>query len=107
MSNVAVIYTGNDTVLEVANLTNQLTGLPLNAATVTVTLLDSEGEEVDGAVWPLTLAYVTSSRGVYRVTLSYLLDIVAGARYSAEITANGGAGLRAEWVVECVARERG
>lgn len=107
MSNVSVIYTSNDTLLEVANLVNGLTGEPLNSADVKVTLLDANGIEVDGDTWPKSLLYLTGSRGVYRVTLSHSLPLLAGARYTASVVADGGPGLLATWSVECVARERG
>ena len=107
MSNVFIIYTGNDTVLEVANLVNGMTGDSLNSADVSATLVDAAGEEVAGVTWPLSLLYVTGSKGVYRVTLPYTLSLEADARYEARVIANGGAGLHASWSVECVARARG
>lgn len=107
MSNVSVIYTGNDTVLEVANLINGLTGEPLNGADVSVTLLDADDAEVEGETWPRSLIYVADSRGVYRYTLPYTLSLVLGGRYTATVVADAGPGLRARWSMECVARARG
>lgn len=107
MSNVATLYVGNDTVLEVKGLKNEVTGAFLNAATVTATLSDSaSGAEVSGQSWPVTLAYVAGSDGDYRATLSYAMSLTANGRYTASITADAGAGLRAQWSVPCRAQTR-
>lgn len=106
MSNVTTLYVGNDTVLEVRGLKNETTGGFLNAATVTATVVDAEGNQVTGQSWPLTLAYVTGSDGIYRATLAYTVGLVSGARYTAQFTANSGAGLRASWSAPCLARHR-
>jgi hypothetical protein len=106
MSNIAILYVGNDSVLEVAALKNELTGADLNAAAVTVQLKDSTGVDVAGETWPKNMAYVAGSKGIYRATLPYTLALAAGGRYVATIVADAGAGLRAEWFVECQARMR-
>lgn len=106
MSNIQVLYIGNDTILEVESLRNDLTGAYLNSATVTVTLEETDGVDVAGETWPKTMAYVTGSNGTYRATLVYGLSLVAGRKYYAQITADAGAGLRAAWQVECIARKR-
>lgn len=106
MSTIHVLHVGNDHVLEVAGLRNELTGAALNSATVTVTLVDSAAAEVTGDTWPKTMSYVSGSDGVYRATLVYGLGLTAGARYTARITADAGNGLRAYWEMECVARPR-
>jgi hypothetical protein len=106
MSNITTLYVGNDNELEVAGLKNDQTGADLNAATVTVRLTTEAGADVSGDTWPKTLAYVDGSRGLYRTTLPYGLDLVAGGRYTAHVSVDGGPGLRAEWEIECVARTR-
>lgn len=106
MSNITVIYTGNDTLLEVAKLQNGVTGEPLNDADVSVTLRDQRGQDVEDTAWPLSLLYVAGSQGLYRVTLPYTLPLQPNARYVAVITVNGGPGLMANWELECVARQR-
>lgn len=106
MSNVTVLFTGNDTVVEVKGLKGEVTGLPMNAATVTATLVDETGTQVTGQSWPVSLSYVTGSDGNYRATLSHLLAITAGGKYTLNITADGGAGLLASWGIDCVARHR-
>lgn len=106
MSNVNVIYTGNDTVIEVKGLKNEVTGAFLNSATVTATLVDAEGDQVAGETWPKTLAYVASSDGIYRATLPYTMSLAAGGRYVAQISVNAGSGLRASFSLPVVARGR-
>lgn len=106
MSNVNILYTGNDTVIEVKGLKNEVNGAFLNAATVTTTLMDADGDEVAGETWPKALQYVTGSDGIYRATLPYTLSLAAGGRYVAQISVNAGAGLRASFSLPCVARSR-
>ena len=106
MSNIHILYTDNDTVLEVDSLRNDVTGDFMNGADVSVTLLDSTGSQVAGDTWPKSLIYVVGSRGVYRVTLGYALSLTANGRYTAQIVADAGPGLRASWNMDCVARAR-
>lgn len=106
MSNIQTLYVGNDTILEVGSLKNELTGAFLNSAAVTVTVTDMSGVEVSGDTWPKTMAYLTGSDGVYRATLLHGLALVAGTRYQAEVAADAGTGLYASWTIDCVARDR-
>jgi hypothetical protein len=106
MSNITIIYIGNDSVMEVADLKNDQTGADINDAAVTVRLKTTAGADVDGETWPKTLNYVEGSQGMYRATLPYTLELAAGGRYVATIVADAGAGLRAEWDIDCVARTR-
>ena len=103
---VQTIFVGNDMLLEVSGLKDDVTGDYLNAATVTVTLKDSAGSNVSGQAWPLTLSYVTASNGVYRATLIDSLSVTANARYVATVIADGGEGKRAQWSLDVVARTR-
>ena len=106
MSNVNILYTGNDTVLEVSGLKNEVSGAFLNSAAVTATLVDADGDQVAGETWPKTLVYVESSDGTYRATLPYTMALAAGGRYVAQISVNAGSGLRASFALPCVARGR-
>ena len=106
MSTIHVLLISNDHILELDSLKNELTGLDLNGATVTVTLVDAAGAQVGGEVWPKAMTYVAETDGVYRCTLPYTLALSASGRYTARITANAGNGLRAQWDMECVARTR-
>lgn len=106
MSTTHLIYEGNDMTIEVRGLRNEVTGDNLNSATVAVTLTDANDVEVSGESWPLAMTYVTGSNGVYRATLPDTLVLADRARYTATITADAGAGLRAKWSEELLCRLR-
>lgn len=106
MSEVATIFYGNDMVLELADLTNETTGVNVDNATVTVTLTDANGIVVTGDTFPKTMSYVTGSNGLYRVTLLDTLALTKGARYIAKISANGGSGLQGYWEKDLICKVR-
>jgi hypothetical protein len=101
-----VLYDNNDTVVEIRGLENDVTGENINTATVTCTLYDAESVAVAGQSWPLTLAYVASSAGVYRATMPYGIGITPASRYTLQVDVNAGAGLRGQWRIPCVCRIR-
>jgi predicted secreted protein len=101
-----ILFRDNDMVLEVDELRDRVAGTFQNAAAVAVTLKDSASMNVTGATWPLSLAYVPSSNGLYRVTLPNGLSLVQDATYTAHLTANAGLGLVATWEIPCVCRLR-
>lgn len=105
-TSVELLYTGNDTVVEARGVMNEVTGEYLNSATVTCTLLTSAGVEVTGQSWPLAMAYVSSSDGVYRATVPKTVAITANGRYKMQIDVNAGAGLVGQWTVPCLCRVR-
>ncbi len=94
-----VIFYQNDMLIEIDGLRDVLAAPAtfLNAATVTVTLIDDEGNQVAGETWPLSMAYVAASNGIYRATLVDMLTVVKNAQYTAQVSANGGAGLQGYW----------
>lgn len=106
MSTVETLFIGNDSVIEVAALKNELSAGDINTATVTVRLQEVTGENVAGQLWPITMLYVPNSSGIYRATLPYTLPLIPNKRYVATIVADAGPGLRAEWDMQCVARSR-
>jgi hypothetical protein len=106
MSTIHVLYLGNDTVLQLDALQNDVSGEYLDHAEVLVTLTDDQGNEISGAAWPKSMVHVAGTRGMYRVTLPYSLDLVTGRRYTALLAVDAGPGLHAEWELECVARSR-
>ena len=106
MSDVKILYDGNDHIVEVRGLKNVATGEYINDATVQATLKDSEDANVSGQSWPTTLSYVTGSNGKYRATLEDGLSLTVGDRYTAEITADGGDGLKAKWSVDLLCKAR-
>lgn len=106
MSNIHILYVGTDTVLQLDSLQNEIGGTFLANATVVVTLADDQGNEVAGATWPQSMVHVAGSKGVYRTTLPFSLGLVADRRYVAQVVADAGPGLHAEWKMECIARDR-
>ena len=58
--------------------------------------------------FPLTMAYVAASNGIYRGTLQKELDLstVVGTIYYAEITADGPVGERGFWRFQVEVRDR-
>lgn len=98
---------GNSNVVQLSGLKNAATGAYDNAAACSVVLYDAGGDEVDGQVWPAVMAYVPSSNGVYRATLSAALAIVEGHVYRAVITAAGAGGVVGAWEAEVLAYTRG
>lgn len=106
MSTIHILYLGNNSIVDVSGLRNDLSGDYVTDANVTMTLLNAAGAEVSGVAWPMPLDYVPDSNGVYRATLPYSLELSEGARYVARVVADAGAGLRAEWDMPCVGRLR-
>ncbi len=106
MNNGHVLLYGNDNLLEVRGLRDEVAGSYLNSATVSVTVIDATGANVGGASWPMALAYVTGSNGNYRGTLPYTLGIAEGSRYTAIVQVNGGPGLVGRWELPCLCQAR-
>ena len=104
MSQSIDIFQGSDTVLEVANLKNRLTGLLVTGATVTASVFDAAGDAVSGAGNPITLAEVANFDGLYRGTLPDAAVLVIGDAGTIVYTASGGAGLQREWTLEYTVR---
>lgn len=101
-----IIYYQNDTVLEVRDLRNGVTGEYLDQAALSVTVYDTAGVAVSGAVWPLAMSYVAGSNGKYRVTLPAALALTKRNKYTAVVLADGGVGLDARWEIELSCQQR-
>ena len=101
-----IAFVGNDNILELDALKNEAAGTFLNSATVTVTVVDSAGTEVASQTWPATLSYVSSSDGKYRATLEDVAAFVDGSKYTAKVSADGGAGLKGYWELPLRAQTR-
>lgn len=86
----------SDNFVRVKNLSNETTGVIVNNATVTCTVVDRLGAEVAGQVWPLALTYQAASNGVYIGEIQDSAALIVGATYIARITALG-AGLQKYW----------
>jgi hypothetical protein len=100
------LYILNDTVYEVQGLANGITGAYVNDATVSVTVKNLAGTTVSGISFPVTLAYVAESDGVYRGVSDKAMTLSDTLTYFAEITATNGDGLDGFWRVPCVGAYR-
>ena len=87
------VLIGNDNNVTLDGVKNGATNTFLNSATVTMTLKDSADANVSGESWPVTMAYVASSDGIYRGTLRDTLSLTHGAPYTLEMTVDAGADL--------------
>jgi hypothetical protein len=92
MSTATNLYIGVDTVVTYGGMQNPITAAYINDATVTCTIKDLTGTAVTptGFTWPVTLAYVAASDGIYRGTIDKNIAITAGISYWLEITAVSG-----------------
>jgi len=81
------LYRDNDNVFTLDGLKNAVTGVYLNAATVTAQVKDLEGTVVVGST-PLDLGYVAASDGKYRIVADKALfaSLVVGEYYDVIIT---------------------
>lgn len=95
----------NSNVVELENLRNTVTNLHDAGATVELTLLDSDGMEVAGQIWPLNMAYDAADE-TYRVTMSDGIDITAGHYYTAIVRAVGSGLEIGKWSVRLKAQDR-
>lgn len=100
-------YVGNTNLLELIGLTDQITDQFINDATVTGTIVDSEGNEVDGVVWPLSMPYVSGSDGDYRASVSDDAEFIAGNCYIAQVTATKTGDVIGYWAYHFTPLERG
>lgn len=99
-----VFYFGNDHLIEVAGL-QEVAGAAayINDATVSVTVKTKAGATVAG---PIGMPYVAASDGLYQGTLPDDMAVTLGVEYVAEITADGGAGLKGFWQYPFTVRAR-
>ena len=95
------VYLNNDNLLQIS-LQNAVTGEYPTDAVVTAVIVDSEGAQVAGDSWPLSLSYVADSDGTYRGILSHTLEFVQAAHYTLTIDVDAGVGLKAQFVRQVV-----
>ncbi len=77
------LYIGNTMVAELRGLQKQVAGTYANSASLTITIEDTDGNDVSGETWPVTMSYVSGSDGIYRANLSSSLGVTAGENYVA------------------------
>jgi hypothetical protein len=90
LSCTLIVEQGNPPVLQ-ATLRDALTGLPLNAASIEATIVDSAGTPAVGPAWPVALGYVAASAaGIYRAQLDATLALIVGQQYTAVFVITNG-----------------
>lgn len=97
------IYVANDNLVQLFGLKDERTNAYVSGATVTAQLRDAAGVAVGGAI---TLTYVAGSNGDYAGVVPDTTALVAGDRYTAEITADNGADQRGFWTLALYALAR-
>lgn len=100
---MAIVYVDNTSTVTLSGLQNAITSAYINDATVTLTVLDSDGAEVAGETWPVTMAYIATSNGNYRASIDATLT--AGGKYDAVVNVVSGDS-SANWIVPLTAIER-
>ena len=93
-----VIFFLNDNVIELTGLKDEVTGVEIDDATVSVTLLDKSGAQVTGQTWPTTMTALGSG-GIYRATLVDTLDTTLLDRYTAVVDVTTTGGEVAKWSI--------
>lgn len=91
-----------DFLVEVIGLVTQSDDAPQTAASVNMTLYDSDGTPVSGQLWPSPLSNINQA-GDFRGILLDSLALVRNADYRLEIIADAGANLRRTWDFACKA----
>lgn len=84
------LFVGNENYLKLAGLINNVTGLYVNDASVSIQLKDRSGTNVGTST---AMSYIAASNGDYAVTLADSLGITAGKGYVAHVDAEAPGGL--------------
>lgn len=83
------LYVANDNLITWDKMTSSVDGSYINDATVTMTLYNSSGAAVTGAI-SVSLPYVSSSNGKYQGVIDSTVALVSDASYTLKITAVSG-----------------
>lgn len=84
------VFVKSGNVIEVRGLKNNVTGAFDEGATVSLTVIDRDGDQVAGESWPLVMSSVGG--GKYRATLSHAVDFDRDGIYTAQIRITGSSG---------------
>ena len=103
---VEILFDKNNMLLRLSGAKDAKTATFLNAAMVTARLVDGLGVDIVGQTWPLTLDFVAGSNGDYCGVLNDTLVQVIGAIERAQVTFDGGVGLKAFWETPCTVQVR-
>ena len=86
---------GDNNVVEVQRLRNEVTGETVTDANVELTIYDRSGNPVAGQVWPEIMGHVAD--GLYRGTLDSTLELSQGGHYRGVVTAIDTGGRKKTW----------
>ena len=104
MSATDAFFIRNTNMVELDELRDNA-GVYLNAATVEVTIKDSDGVNVVGETWPVSMVYVAASNGTYRGFVSSSVTVLEEDVLKAIISATD-SGLTGEWNIDLRVVER-
>lgn len=100
------VFVANTNILDLIGLKSAVEDAFINDADVTVTIKDTDGTEVTGASWPVTMDNVAGSDGDYRGVVVDGLGFTAGARYIAFIEVDAGPDRIGHWEFAFVPKTR-
>jgi hypothetical protein len=83
------LYVDSDNAIYVEVVKNVLTGEWINDAVVTATLLDADGEPVEGAE-EIVCAYIAGSNGRYLGGIPADVELVSGDAYTLQVVVQNG-----------------
>lgn len=105
-TNKGRLFIGNDIPIEIHDYRNTFEDdKQITDATITVTATDSDGDEVPGVSWPLTLPYDEDSAS-YRGTIQSDANWIEGEEYTFIFRGQSPGGLDAQWETTMTAERR-
>jgi hypothetical protein len=84
------LYVDCDNVVEIDELTNEITGNYMNVATCTFDVLDSDGASILAGTAEVTMDYVVASDGKYQGILQSTEALTEGETYTVVVSINQG-----------------
>jgi hypothetical protein len=96
-----VLYVGNNNLMAVTDLFDEVANAFVNNATVTVDILDRTSTSILTA--PITMPYVAASNGTYEGVIPSTTQLQVGRGYRAVFNVNSGA---AQWMKPVVVQFR-
>jgi len=100
-----IFIINSDNLIIADNVKNLATGANINDAVVTVSVSAANGVAVSGVSWPVTMAFVTGSSGLYRGTLPDSLVVTENTKYFGVVVVSAGQGLRLQTNVPIIVRD--
>jgi hypothetical protein len=97
-----ILAIGSDNLVRLDLLTNASTGIYINNATVTFSLLDSSANAI---ISNSSMSNIAGQNGRYEGTIPYTTSLTLNAQYTIQITATGG-GYTIFRKLSCIAKYR-